>query len=243
MQLAITKHFLCRCQRCSEPFASSIDRFLEGCICTVRGCDGVIVKASSLHEVESTESLLSSWECDQCSRIFYPNMLGCATQPGAVRDYPGLLVAKAEKKLAEAMNVYKERRFKDARVLLENYIDEFTGRLHPLNVLLFDALTPLMSCCRALGDAAEGSRVCQNILSCMEKVLSRFSLELANFYFCLGEMYLERSEGPGSNVITKHHRKLAHESFQRVRMIRKICLGKDTLPGEIPKDRGLAWHK
>ncbi|CAM6085699.1 unnamed protein product [Calypogeia fissa] len=231
-QLAATKYFLCCCQRCSEPFASSIDRYLEGCICTVRGCGGVVVKASSFHELELTSGSFTpaSWECDRCSRILDPNTLGGPPKPSSLGEYPWLLVSKAEQKLADALHVYSERRFKDARVLLEQYVDEFTGKLHPLNVLLFDALTPLMNCCRNMGDAAEGSRVCRNILTCMEKVVSGSSLELANFYFCLGEMYLQRSDGPGSNVMKKHNRKLAQENFQHVRDIRKICLGEASLP-------------
>lgn len=79
---------------------------------------------------------------------------------------------------------------------------------HPLHVFLFDALTPLMNCCRALGDSGEAARVCRNIITSLEKVVPGYSLELANFYFCLGEMYMERAdESSTSPAIAKRYRK------------------------------------
>lgn len=79
---------------------------------------------------------------------------------------------------------------------------------HPLHVFLFDALTPLMNCCRALGDSGEAARVCRNIIASLEKVVPGYSLELANFYFCLGEMYVERAdESSTSPAIAKRYRK------------------------------------
>ncbi|KAL2643571.1 hypothetical protein R1flu_011158 [Riccia fluitans] len=236
MQLAVTKHFLCSCERCTEPFAVSVDRYLEGCICTVRGCGGVVVKTSSLYEQDpkaaSSDSLVqhnsTSWKCDGCSRIVDLKLSSYPTTESG--EYPWQLVAAAAEKLGAAMSVYRERRFKDARVLLEQYISQFTGKLHPLNLLLFDALTPLMNCCRATGDDAEGSRVCRLILNALEKVLPGVSLEQANFYFCLGEMYMQRSESAGTGVMAKHFKKQAQEAFQQARRIRGICLGNATLP-------------
>lgn len=82
---------------------------------------------------------------------------------------------------------------------------------HPLHVFLFDALTPLMNCCRALGDIGDAARVCTNIISCLEKVIPGYSLEVANFYFCLGEMYTERAESSNSlPAIAKRYRKQVH---------------------------------
>ncbi|KAL3696784.1 hypothetical protein R1sor_010860 [Riccia sorocarpa] len=236
MQLAVTKHFLCSCERCTEPFALSVDRFLEGCICAVRGCGGVVVKTSSLYEQDSKsaspDSLFqfntTSWKCEGCSRVLDPKLSAYLTTESG--EYPWQLVAAASDKLGAAMGVYRERRFKEARVLLEQHIAQFTGKLHPLNLLLFDALTPLMNCCRATGDAAEGSRVCRLILNALEKVLPGVSLEQASFYFCLGEMYLQRSESAGTSVMAKHFKKQAQEAFQQARRIRGVCLGKATLP-------------
>jgi hypothetical protein len=82
---------------------------------------------------------------------------------------------------------------------------------HPLHVFLFDALTPLMNCCRAVGDIGDAARVCTNIISSLEKVIPGYSLEVANFYFCLGEMYSERAESSNSlPAIAKRYRKQVH---------------------------------
>lgn len=93
---------------------------------------------------------------------------------------------------------------------------------HPLHVLLFDALTPLMNCCRVLGDAEGGAKVCRMIINCLEKVLNGPSLELANFYFCLGEMYSERADSVDlSPILAKRYKKqVSPFSFQTLVILR-----------------------
>uniref|UniRef100_A0A0D6R766 SET domain-containing protein n=1 Tax=Araucaria cunninghamii TaxID=56994 RepID=A0A0D6R766_ARACU len=228
-ELSVTKHFDCNCQRCTEPLESSVDRFLEGCMCNGKGCCGVLLKMTSLNGHALGDNKLTPWICDTCSRILDPQSYDPIGKP--LTEAPWVLVAKAEEKMAIAFSAYRERRLKDARALLENFISEFSGKLHQLHVLLFDALTPLMNCHRAVGDAEGGVRVCRKVLSCLEKVLSNPTLELANFYFCLGEMCSERAEANDiSPVLAKFYKKQAQEAFQRVQQIRKICLGKPSLP-------------
>lgn len=231
--LADTKHFDCSCIRCSEPLKSSIDRFLEAAMCPARGCGGVLVKSVSLAgRFEKEDQSASSWTCDVCSRVASPvssTLFDGKNVTGV--EKPWKLEVEAENRLAAAMAVYQERKFKDARILLERFLADFTGKLHPLHVFLFDAFTPLMNCCRALGDAGEAIRVCRNIITSLEKVVPGSSLELANFYFCLGEMYMERAdESSTSQAIAKRYRKQGQDALQKVRFIRKICLGKDNLP-------------
>ena len=95
-----------------------------------------------------------------------------------------------------------------------NYLITYLYLQHPLHVLLFDALTPLMNCCRVLGDAEGGVRVCRNIINSLEKVVNGPSLELANFYFCLGEMYSERADSSDiSPVLAKRYKRLVSDIF------------------------------
>eukprot|EP01018_Ginkgo_biloba_P029122 Gb_19403 [translate_table: standard] len=231
-ELSVTKHFECNCQRCMEPMQLSVDRFLEGCMCTVKGCGGVLLKTSSLDGCTFGDEKLTSWICDTCSRVLDPSSFDPSDFRGKpITETPWDLVGQAEEKVSVAVSAYKERRLKDARTLLENFYAEFNGKLHHLHVLIFDSLTPLLNCHRALGDAEGGARVCRMILNCLEKVLPNPSLELANFYFCLGEMCSERAEAFDiSPVLAKHYKKQAQEAFQRVRQLRKICIGKPTLP-------------
>ncbi|MCO5563389.1 hypothetical protein L7F22_017030 [Adiantum nelumboides] len=202
-QLAITKHFDCACARCTELLTSSVDRFLEGVVCNVKGCGGVMVK-------QPQESLsaqpLGPWQCDSCSAILDP-----ALDSGQVRplvERPWDLLSYAQERFSAANSVYQERRFKEARKLIEDFLLEFTGKLHPLHVLLFDALTPLMNCCRVLGDAEGGTKACRAIINSLEKVLNGPSIELANFYLCLGEMYSEWVDSVNSSaILAKRYKK------------------------------------
>lgn len=110
---------------------------VQGCMCTVRGCGGVVVKTSSMIEQDPTsapgDSLTlhnsSSWKCDQCGRLLDPKLSTYPVDPTSLGDHPWQLVASAEAELASAMSMYRERRFKESRVLLEQYISQFTGKL------------------------------------------------------------------------------------------------------------------
>ncbi|KAI5062076.1 hypothetical protein GOP47_0022615 [Adiantum capillus-veneris] len=202
-QLATTKHFDCACTRCTEPLTSSVDRFLEGVVCYVKGCSGVLVKQPQESPAAQPPEL---WQCDTCSGILDATLSSGQVRPLAER--PWNLVYYAQERLSAANLVYKERRFKEARKLLEDFLLEFTGKLHPLHVLLFDALTPLMNCCRVLGDAEGGTKVCRNIINSLEKVLNSPCIELANFYLCLGEMYSERADSVDSSaILAKRYKK------------------------------------
>lgn len=133
----------------------------------------------------------------------------------------------AREAMAAAMAVYRERKHDEARALLERLLADFTGILHPLHVLLFDARTPLMNCCRAMGDAAEGIRQCLAILEAMQAVTPWQAPEAANFWAALAEMYQERAATPGlPPAIARRFKKQSQEALQRAKAIRLVCLGR-----------------
>lgn len=100
-------------------------------MCSVKGCDGVQVKSVSLSgRSYKREQGVSSWECDVCSRITNP--VSSTTFPGKNAsgvDKPWEIEVEAENRLAAAMGVYRERKFKDARLLLERFLSDFVGKL------------------------------------------------------------------------------------------------------------------
>eukprot|EP00271_Cylindrocystis_brebissonii_P004270 TRINITY_DN15910_c0_g1_i1.p1 TRINITY_DN15910_c0_g1~~TRINITY_DN15910_c0_g1_i1.p1 ORF type:complete len:702 (-),score=142.92 TRINITY_DN15910_c0_g1_i1:735-2768(-) len=213
--LMATKHFFCRCDRCEEPFIESSDRFLEGVLCDNRGCKGgVMVPTVALYNSPPNPA---AWECDTCHRVVDPSSckgLG-----------PWNWSKKAAEALEAAMGPYTERK-KEARRLYEDLLTEFSGKLHPLHLVLFDARTPLMNCCRRAGDAAEGIRHCMAVIDALEKVVPTQILEQANFYACLAEMQKERAETDGMNPrMAKRLEKQAAESLAKAASIRRICLG------------------
>jgi SET and MYND domain-containing protein len=86
----------------------------------------VLLKSSSLHakNVKSEDNSLSSYVVD-------PHAPG-PLFPGktlTLDNKPWELVPAAENSFAAAMGVYRERRFKDARVLLERFLADFSGKL------------------------------------------------------------------------------------------------------------------
>eukprot|EP00897_Mesotaenium_endlicherianum_P008832 jgi/Mesen1/7978/ME000425S07183 len=65
-QLQATKYFDCACERCSEPLAASLDRFVEGVLCNGKGCKGLLLPSCALDPARASAS--TSWECDTCQR-------------------------------------------------------------------------------------------------------------------------------------------------------------------------------
>lgn len=105
-------------------------------MCSVKGCVGVQVKLSSLHGQHFLPNGPSSWECDVCHRVTNPVSL--PVFPGKSLtgvDKPWNLEVEAENRLAAAMVVYRERKFKNARALLERFLADYSGKLVGLAIL------------------------------------------------------------------------------------------------------------
>ncbi|KAH7294566.1 hypothetical protein KP509_27G007700 [Ceratopteris richardii] len=128
-QLAVSKHFDCACSRCTEPLTSSVDRFLEGVLCNVKGCNGVLVKQPQSFANASTEQPAGLWQCDTCLGILDPTICISQGQAKSLDERPWDTLNNAQTRLSAAISVYKERRFKEARKQLEDFLSEFTGKL------------------------------------------------------------------------------------------------------------------
>lgn len=91
-----------------------------------------------------------------------------------------------------------------------------TGKLGQYHVCIFDALTPIMNCYRRLGDPQGSLKYCQKVIHCMETVLDLPTVELGNFYKCMGEVLAVRTEANGLSqglrgIYKKQVRKSVHE--------------------------------
>ena len=99
-------------------------------MCSVKGCVGVQVKLSSLHGQHFLPNGSSSWECDVCHRVtnlVAPSVFSGKSLTGV--DKPWALEVEAENRLAAAMVVYRERKFKNARALLERFLADYNDKL------------------------------------------------------------------------------------------------------------------
>jgi hypothetical protein len=100
-------------------------------MCSVQGCDGVQVKSVSLAGRNyKRDQGASSWECDVCSRVANPvSSTPFPSKNVSGVDKPWELEVEAENRLAAAMAKYRERKFKDARILFECFLVDFSGKL------------------------------------------------------------------------------------------------------------------
>lgn len=123
-------------------------------MCSVKGCVGVQVKLSSLHGQHFLPNGSSSWECDVCHRVtnpVVPPVLSGKSLTGL--DKPWDLEVEAENRLAAAMVVYRERKLKNARALLERFLADYNDKLvglpifHALNFsAMFEKLLLIWTC-------------------------------------------------------------------------------------------------
>lgn len=104
---------------------------LQAAMCSVKGCDGVQVKSVSIAGRNyKRDQGASSWECDVCSRVTNPvSSTSFSNKNVSGVDKPWEMEVEAENRLAAAMGIYRERKFKDARILLERFLSDFAGKL------------------------------------------------------------------------------------------------------------------
>ena len=105
----------------------SLTACLQGVVCNKKGCGGVVFRKLQDMSSSTADQSLVPWQCDTCCDILEPVLDPSQNRP--LNERPWDLIALASEKLCTALSIYKERRFKDARVLLEGFISEFSGKL------------------------------------------------------------------------------------------------------------------
>eukprot|EP00803_Ostreobium_quekettii_P001913 evm.model.scf_457.5 EVM.evm.TU.scf_457.5 scf_457:69372-78580(-) len=225
-----TRYFNCTCSRCSEPIASSTDRLLEGVRCARRKCRGLLLANRSRDVPED----ISHWQCNECSAISGRKEPDENQAEGANRGGgdgmpdPQECVDNAHQSLQIAITLYQQRQLREAMLKLEEHLKEFDvqGRLSPMHVHLFDSWTPMMNCSRRMGDAQSSIKYCQKVIQAMETILDVPTIELGNYYMCLGEMLGIRAAAINlASAIRDIHKKQAQEALRKALNLRKVCLG------------------
>lgn len=198
-----TKGFICQCERCAAPLASSFDRFIQGAHC--RACRADVCVAPEEAPADQEE-----WIC-----------CGCGARDGGAG---AALSRSAGAALTEAMELYGRYGHKAAEPLLVDLLGKYEHALNPHHVTVFDARTPLLNCARARGDAAAAVTHCTAVLASLEASQGA-GAETANFWACLGELYGARSDGAKGGLLCKAYRTRAKEAFAKAASLRTTCLG------------------
>ncbi|OQR99236.1 hypothetical protein ACHHYP_07157 [Achlya hypogyna] len=212
-ELRATKHFDCRCERCTEALADSVDFRVDGVCCAACGVDGLFVG--------SLTTKVNPWACKGCGREVAVDGIEQFKQQAAA------LLARAEKS-------YDTRQYKEAAAVLDDLRDHFdVGSsnpsslfLHPSHYILTKALRVLSDCNLKAGaiEAAYANR--KEVIQRLRTVVQENSFLMATCYFDLGDVIaicLKHQVWTDDAEVDAKRAEL-HAAFQSCVDIRAVCL-------------------
>jgi SET and MYND domain-containing protein len=227
-ELLMTKHFWCKCKRCAGPMDKSVDRLLQGVVCTQCENDVYVIPATSIeHLMKGNRSLYSekgSFKCAGCGHEA-PNESVRKPLEQANESYMlGMTAIRQERNC---------RRGVEKLELVTNATIK-SGDLHPLNAYRLNSYIPMMNCKRRNGDLKGTIEVNKAILEIMEQYAEQGSLpantsEISDFWQNLGELCIKMAKevGARSPVLEKKWIKEANSAFTSALKVRTIVFGKD----------------
>ncbi|KDO27733.1 hypothetical protein SPRG_20376 [Saprolegnia parasitica CBS 223.65] len=173
--LAATKHFDCRCARCTEPLATSVDLRVDGVCCASCGVDGLFVG--------SLDDQTTPWACKGCSR---------PVSADAIEQFK----VEAASLLARADAAYAKRQYKETTDLLDDLRDHYDVHstnasdlfLHPSHYILTKALRVLADCNTKIGNIETAYANRKEVIARLTAVVPRYSFLMGNCYFDLGDI-------------------------------------------------------
>ncbi|KAI8093892.1 uncharacterized protein BX664DRAFT_379003 [Halteromyces radiatus] len=225
--LLATKHFWCKCKRCSSPMDTSVDRFLHGVVCTQCTEDVYVIPASTIEDISRGQTKLYTtkddevWPCAKCGHV--------ATAK-TVRD----TISQAQDKYTNGMKcIRKERNYRRARKELEPLVNTTLepGKLHPQDAIRFNASIPLMNCLRYENDIKRAADINKIILDFMQEQakqhLPEYTSEVADFWQNLGELCdsLATQYRHSLPPLEKKWNKDARNAFTQATKVRSIVFG------------------
>ncbi|KAI8639991.1 hypothetical protein BD408DRAFT_370726 [Parasitella parasitica] len=228
-ELLQSKHFWCKCKRCAGPMEKSVDRFLQGVVCTQCKEDVYVIPATSLEHLSKGNRALymeqGSFKCAKCE-----SEIAC----DQVRE----TLDNANKSYMLGMSaIRQERNYKRGAEKLEQIIKHngtIGGGLHTLNAFRLNSLIPLMNCKRRNNDLKGAIDVNKSIIGLMAQYAVNGTLpantsEISDFWQNLGELCSELANDTKgrSSILEKKWLKEAKAAFLQALNVRTVVFGKN----------------
>eukprot|EP01117_Protostelium_nocturnum_P007234 TRINITY_DN2588_c0_g1_i2.p1 TRINITY_DN2588_c0_g1~~TRINITY_DN2588_c0_g1_i2.p1 ORF type:complete len:559 (-),score=224.15 TRINITY_DN2588_c0_g1_i2:1184-2860(-) len=215
-RLLATKFFWCNCKRCSEPYETSSDRFLNAMKC--KNCkDGYI----SIEQIKTKEEIQKEPEacdytCGSCK----------AKVPSAVLEKTMIGILEP---FDEGHQLIQQKQYSRARKSLEKALQLAEKDLHPSNCFIANISVPLQNCCEYEEDYVAVIRLNKGIINSMEKsgAIPPNWYEIADYCAHLGEVLLTAANGSKNQAMAKKMRQESRESYAKATAIRTIYCGPD----------------
>ncbi|KAI9504756.1 hypothetical protein BX070DRAFT_189552 [Coemansia spiralis] len=238
--LLLTRHFWCKCRRCSTLLSKSVDRFMDGIQCAE--CKRGVMIFEETKEVQDINELMTDIsaldqeiqgkfaECESCPAKIEVTKLVDVLK-AAITDYG-----------AAHMVLQQQGDLKTARHQLEKFVHDYEEKhvLSPYNAYLINTYITLARVCTQLGDVDRAIRYngivverMQGPPDCNNAVPDNYP-RLAEYNMTMGDMCLKQAKKKAANKtpvgrnITRRYLKEAKTSLESAFKARSVIYGADS---------------
>ncbi|KAJ2306422.1 hypothetical protein IWW55_001465 [Coemansia sp. RSA 2706] len=236
-ELLLSRHFWCKCRRCSQPLSQSIDRLMDGIQCAQ--CHKGVMIFEETKEVEDINELMTDIAAlDQEIQGKFAVCENCESKIEVTHLVDVLKAAITDYSAAHA--AIQQGRLTQARVLLERFVDNYEDKrvLSPYNAYLVNAYTALIRVCTQLDDVDRAIRynslVVERMLGPDSELLPpvpRHFPRLAEYQMSLGDTCLKQAKKkatnrtPAGRSVTRRYLKEARSALEAAYKSRVIIFG------------------
>ncbi|KAJ1729406.1 hypothetical protein LPJ72_004993 [Coemansia sp. Benny D160-2] len=239
-ELLLSRHFWCKCRRCSTLLSQSVDRFMDGILCGE--CKKGVMIFEETKEVQDINELMTDIsaldqeiqgkfaECESCpSKIEVTKLVEILK--AAITDYGAAHMALQQQEGGDLVRV---------RQLLERFVQNYEEKhvLHPCNAYLVNTYITLVRVCTQLGDVDRAIRYNGIVVDrmrgpadCNHTAVPENYPRLAEYNMTLGDMCLKQAKKkaanktPAGRSITRRYLKEAKAALDNAYRARVVIHG------------------
>ncbi|KAJ1719573.1 hypothetical protein LPJ53_005690 [Coemansia erecta] len=234
--LLLTRHFWCKCRRCSTLLSKSVDRFMDGIQCTE--CQNGVMIFEETKEVQDINELMTDVAAlDQEIQGKFAQCESCPAQIEVTKLVDVLKAAITD--YGAAHQTLQTGDFNRGRLMLEKFIKDYesTHILNPYNAYLVNTYTTLMNVCTQMQDLDRAIRYNSVVVQRMEGIEGAVPTNyprLVEYHFTLGDMCLKQAKKKASNRTplgrntTRKYLSEAKSSLEKAYEGRKVVFGENS---------------
>ncbi|KAJ2540184.1 hypothetical protein EV175_006262, partial [Coemansia sp. RSA 1933] len=235
-ELLLSRHFWCKCRRCSTLLSQSVDRFMDGILCGT--CKRGVMIFEETKEVQDINELMTDISAlDQEIQGKFAQCESCPAQIEVTKLVDILKAAITD--YGAAHGLLQQGDLPRARVQLERFIHDYEDKhiLHACNAYLINTYITLARVCTQMGDNDRAIRYNSVVVDRLrgppeanDAVPMNYP-RLAEYNMSLGDMCLKQAKKkaanktPAGRSITRRYLKEAKTSLENAYRARSVIFG------------------
>ncbi|KAJ2690713.1 hypothetical protein IWW39_000515 [Coemansia spiralis] len=234
--LLMTRHFWCKCKRCSTLLSNSVDRLMDGIQCTE--CKSGVMIFEETKEVQDINELIT--DMSALDQEIQGKFAECEACPAKIEVTKLVDVLKAAiTDYSEAHMALQRGEAARARTLMEAYLRKYEDKqvLSPFNTYLVNTYISLFQVCAQLGEVDRAIRYNAVVIERMEGAQGATPENyprLAEYHMAMGDMCLKQAklkaanQTPAGRSMARKYFKDARPALEKALKARTAIYGKDS---------------